>query len=98
MTNNTPGRAYFTLKNCAAIFLLLCVTANRSLAQTRQTALIIGIDTYRPSLNDMAASDNRRTWTKLYGEVNDATAMKDLAIAKYSFKQENIPPLIPQAT
>lgn len=38
----------------------------------------------------MAASDNRRTWTNLDGAVNDATAMKDLAIAKYSFKQENI--------
>lgn len=91
MTSNTPGRAFFNWKKCTAILFCACFFLTATVfAQNRQLALIIGIDTYKPSLNEPAAMDNRRTWTNLDGCVNDATAIKDLAISKYSFKQENI--------
>lgn len=94
MTNNTPGRAFFYWKKCTICIVTAFLTVTTSFSQGRQLALIIGIDTYKPSLNESAASDSRRTWTNLDGCVNDATAIRDLAIAKYAFKQENITTLI----
>jgi len=69
-----------------------CITV----AQPKQWALIIGINEYKPSINDMvsAGSDSRRTWTNLDGCVNDATAMKDLVVSKYSFHPQNIQTLL----
>ena len=94
MTNNTLHRAFFNWKKCATSFVTAFLIVNTSFSQGKQLALIIGIDTYKPSLNESAASDSRRTWTNLDGCVNDATAIRDLAIAKYAFKQENITTLI----
>ena len=91
MTNNTLHRAFFHWKKSATAIIAFMLTAT-SIAQPRQLALIIGIDTYKPPLNESA--DSRRTWTNLDGCVNDATAIKDLAVAKYAFKQENITTLL----
>ncbi len=94
MTNNTLHRAFFYWKKCSISLVTAFLIVNTSFCQGKQLALIIGIDTYKPSLNESAASDSRRTWTNLDGCVNDATAIRDLAIAKYAFKQEHITTLI----
>ena len=94
MTSNTPARAFFKWEKCTITFFISCMFIFFAQGQNKQVALIIGIDTYKPSLNDMAAVGSQRTWTNLDGCVNDATAIKDLAIAKYAFKPENITTLL----
>ncbi len=67
------------------------------LAQNKQRALIIGINLYKPPLDEVTAMGNRRSWTNLDGCVNDATAMRDLAIAKYGFAENSITTLLDAA-
>jgi hypothetical protein len=69
----------------AGIFLSLMLPA-----QTKQRALIIGINTYKPSLNEAKDLNGPRPFTNLDGCVNDASAMRDLAISKYGFPEANI--------
>lgn len=90
--NNTLSKAFFSIYKPLLLLVLGGYLPFASYAQPKQWALIIGINEYKPSLNDMASaqSDSKRTWTNLDGCVNDATAMKDLAISKYSFKPESI--------
>ncbi len=64
------------------------------LAQKKQRALIIGINVYKPPLNEVTDMGSRRSWTNLDGCVNDATAMRDLAIAKYGFAENSITTLL----
>ncbi|MFT3980768.1 MAG: caspase family protein [Ferruginibacter sp.] len=92
MTNNTLSKAFFSIGKSLFLLAAGCFVYSNSFSQTKQLALIIGINEYKPSLNDMAsaASDSKRTWTNLDGCVNDATAIRDLAISKYSFQPENI--------
>jgi Caspase domain len=59
-------------------------------AQKQQRALIIGINTYKPPLNEAPQTGSPRSWTNLDGCINDATAIRDLAIAKYGFPMSNI--------
>ncbi|RYY47211.1 MAG: hypothetical protein EOO06_12910 [Chitinophagaceae bacterium] len=89
MTTYTPDRAFYPFSKwlIAVVVILSSFSSN---AQNRQLALIIGIDTYKPSINEPVAMETKRTWTNLDGCVNDATAMRDLAIARYAFKPENI--------
>ncbi|RYD70823.1 MAG: caspase family protein, partial [Sphingobacteriales bacterium] len=94
MTNNTLHRAFFNWKKYATAFSLMFVFAFSAYSQNRQLALIIGIDTYKPSLNEPMAIETKRTWSNLDGCVNDATAIRDLAIAKYAFQTENITTLL----
>ncbi len=94
MTNNTLQRAFIHWVKCSTGILLLLISSFYMQAQPRQIALIIGIDTYKPSLNESIGMDTKRTWTNLDGCVNDATAMRDLAVAKYAFKPENITTLL----
>ncbi|RYY68195.1 MAG: hypothetical protein EOO13_12975 [Chitinophagaceae bacterium] len=94
MTNNTPDRAFCNRQHYAIAFLFFTLISLVASAQNKQLALIIGIDTYKPSLNEPMAMETKRTWTNLDGCVNDATAMKDLAIARYAFKPENITTLL----
>jgi hypothetical protein len=79
---------YLYIKKYFSLFLFLGVGLITN-AQTKQLALIIGINEYKPSLNEMAA-DSRRSWTNLDGCVNDANAMRDLVVSKYAFKTEHI--------
>ncbi len=71
------------------LFSLMLLAGSSALAQPRQLALIIGINEYKPSLNE-AMAESRRSWSNLDGCVNDATAIKDLVVSKYAFKSENI--------
>lgn len=72
------------------VFLFCSFVATTiAVAQPRQLALIIGINEYKPPLNE-AVADSRRSWSNLDGCVNDATAIRDLVVSKYSFKPENI--------
>ena len=80
---------------CNFFFVLFaCMLTGESLSAQTQRALIIGINTYKPPLNATMISSSQRTWTNLDGCVNDATAMRDLAMAKYSFTAQNITTLL----
>ncbi len=71
---------------CRFYLILLAVLGGAALsAQPVQRALIIGINTYKPSLEEPAAIADSRSWTNLDGCVNDATAMRDLAQTKFNF-------------
>ncbi len=96
MTNNTLSKAYLPGFKKFQLLFLFCFMHCITVAQPKQWALIIGINEYKPSINDMvsAGSDSRRTWTNLDGCVNDATAMKDLVVSKYSFHPQNIQTLL----
>lgn len=96
MQNNTLSKAFLKSMRLCFFATVLLVAARPGYAQVKQWALIIGINEYKPSLNDMASAqaDSRRTWTNLDGCVNDATAMRDLVVAKYAFKGENITTLL----
>lgn len=63
-------------------------------AAATKRALVIGIDTYQPTAptatRGAAAAKGRGTWIDLDGCVNDATAMRDLLVAKYGFKAPDI--------
>ncbi|RYF91673.1 MAG: caspase family protein, partial [Chitinophagaceae bacterium] len=76
------------------IALLGFVCSQTVSAQAKQTALIIGINTYKPPLSEVTGTDTRRSWSNLDGCVNDATAMRDVAIAKYNFPEKNITTLL----
>ncbi|RYF85273.1 MAG: caspase family protein [Chitinophagaceae bacterium] len=52
-------------------------------------ALIIGIDQYKPPAN-VTAESSRSLWRNLSGCVNDASAMRDLVVAKFGFASRNI--------
>lgn len=96
MQNNTLSKAFLKSMRLCFFATVLLVAARPGYAQVKQWALIIGINEYKPSLYDMASAqaDSRRTWTNLDGCVNDATAMRDLVVAKYAFKEENITTLL----
>jgi uncharacterized caspase-like protein len=66
-------------------FLLFC----NSIAAQNKKALIIGIDVYKPEGVE-ATNTARSSWNNLDGCVNDATAMRDLVMAKYAFPENNI--------
>lgn len=74
------------------LFFLLCFSGFffNGQAQKQQRALIIGINTYKPPLSEAPDNSNRRSWSNLDGCVNDASAMKDLAISKYGFTEANM--------
>lgn len=96
MQNNTLSKAFLNPIGLVLFVVMILFVPQGSFSQTKQWALIIGINEYKPSLNDMASAqaDSRRTWTNLDGCVNDATAMRDLVVAKYAFKAENITTLL----
>ena len=68
--------------------LLLLFFSIQAIAQI-QKALIIGIDVYKPENAVAAASAGRASWMNLDGCVNDATAVRDLVVAKYGFLNAN---------
>jgi Caspase domain len=76
----------------SSIFLLFFLTfpPHTVKAQARRTALIIGINTYKPPLNELTQTDNRRTWSNLDGCINDASSIKDLVESRYGFPAANI--------
>ncbi|POY36629.1 hypothetical protein C3K47_09655 [Solitalea longa] len=75
--------------------LLLSLVPGVLIAQT-QKALIIGIDKYNPPQGVVAENASRGSWTDLDGCVNDASSVKDLMIARYSFAPESITTLFNQ--
>ncbi len=70
--------------------LALLFSFSLAQSQKQQRALIIGINIYKPPLSEAPDNTNRRSWSNLDGCVNDASAMKDLAISKYGFKETNM--------
>ncbi|HYK57382.1 MAG TPA: caspase family protein, partial [Flavisolibacter sp.] len=68
--------------------LLILFFSSQAIAQI-QKALIIGIDIYKPENAVTAASAGRANWMNLDGCVNDATAVRDLVVAKYGFLNAN---------
>jgi hypothetical protein len=79
----------------AGFIVCLSVMALPASAKTSR-ALIIGIDLYKPA-NDKTENTTRVLWRNLNGCVNDAMAIKDLVVARYSFPEENIRTLFNQA-
>jgi hypothetical protein len=73
-------------KLLCSLFLLFFLS--QAIAQI-QKALIIGIDIYKPENAVTAASAGRASWMNLDGCVNDATAVRDLVVAKYGFLNAN---------
>ena len=88
MSSKILNRQCLAKFNICMLLLAGMLSSEYVFAQT-QRALIIGINTYKPPLSAPVVA-GPRTWTNLDGCVNDATAMRDLAISKYSFKPENI--------
>ena len=60
-----------------------------SFAQKKH-ALIIGINNYKPANAILSSSKAARNWRNLDGCVNDANAIKDMVMAKYSFAETDI--------
>ncbi len=63
-------------------------------------ALLVGIDDYsaeglKPAAGQETAA-GRSEWPDLYGAVNDATAMREMLIARYGFEVKNVLLLIDQ--
>lgn len=76
---------------CKTVFFLTAILFSHLVhAQKQQRALIIGINTYKPPLNEITETTSRRSWTNLDGCVNDASSMRDLAVSKYGFKESDI--------
>lgn len=70
------------------IFLIIIVPLLNISAQTKR-AVIIGIDQYEHT-GKITSGSLRGSWGNLDGAVNDALAVKEMLIAKFGFKQENI--------
>jgi len=75
------------MRNKIICVLLVLSFVNEAIAQT-QKALIIGIDIYKPE-NAVTTNTGRASWMNLDGCVNDATAVRDLMVAKYGFTNSN---------
>ena len=67
-------------------FLSIC---SISLAQKKH-ALIMGINNYKPANAVISSSKAARNWRNLDGCVNDASAIKDMVMAKYAFAASDI--------
>lgn len=67
--------------------LTLCFIFSAAAFTSR--SLIIGIDIYKPA-GQQSTNSARLIWRNLNGCVNDAMAIKELAIAKYGFQPLNI--------
>lgn len=75
----------------AAVLILIWGGMVTSVSAQTKWAFIVGIDKYRPPANATIAQNTGRSgWSDLDGCVNDATAVKDMTVSKYGFKQENI--------
>ncbi len=64
-----------------------------SSATAAQRALIVGIDRYAPPAADRrpaAGETGRRAWTDLEGAVNDARALREILLARYGFRDEDV--------
>lgn len=72
------------------IFLSALFYSGTLFAQSNKHALIIGIDIYKPPVTALTETGSQRSWTNLDGCVNDASAMRDLVIAKYAFENSHI--------
>ena len=72
------------------IFLSVLFYSGTLFAQSNKHALIIGIDIYKPPVTALSETGSQRSWTNLDGCVNDASAMRDLVIAKYAFENSHI--------
>ena len=71
------------------LFIISILSFSITEAQQQKRALIIGINIYKPPLSEQLDNSNRRSWSNLDGCVNDASAMRDLALAKYGFAESN---------
>lgn len=73
--------------------LLLCLAAlcvcGVAPGQTER-AVIVGINRYKPENAPTTSANGRPNWRNLQGSVNDATAIRELLIARFGFKPENI--------
>lgn len=79
-----------TCSHLCLIFLCALFYSGTLFAQNNKHALIIGIDTYKPPVTALTETGSQRSWTNLDGCVNDASAMRDLVIAKYAFENSHI--------
>ncbi len=75
--------------------IVLCFFLTQHIQAKTARALIIGINIYKPP-TEIASSSTRANWRNLGGCINDAEAIKDVIIAKYSFQQQNISTLYNQ--
>jgi uncharacterized caspase-like protein len=78
---------FLQLISILIILIILIYTPDIS-SQTKR-ALIIGIDQYEPA-DKISSGSLRGSWGNLDGAVNDALAVKELLIAKFGFREENI--------
>ena len=99
------GKQFFSIVLTMLFVLALSTVAE---AQDNKRALLIGINTYeipgevvrtnQPEQTTTSASAQRaassRGWTSLRGTVNDVTAMKNVLITRFGFKDENITVLL----
>ena len=82
------------MKAILSFFLLLTAACASTEAQTRR-ALLVGVDDYTASripkpAPPTKAAPERGSWKNLRGAVNDVQAMRELLIAKYSFRPNDI--------
>ena len=81
---SNTGRFFFLL----TVSMMFCIVS--LYAQEKKRALIIGIDTYKPPVAELKETSSQRSWTNLDGCVNDASAIRDLVMAKYAFSVTDI--------
>ncbi|MEI6765095.1 MAG: caspase family protein [Bacteroidota bacterium] len=72
----------------AIIVLALCFAGLQVATAQTKTALIIGIDMYKPA--DPQLASTRGGWTNLDGCVNDAEAIKEIIKGRFGFEEKNI--------
>jgi len=76
------------MKKSILLFCVCCIGVF-AVAQT-QRGLFIGINKYDPGNKAPSGQTKRSNWPNLDGCVNDAQSMRDIAISRFGFKQENI--------
>lgn len=79
-------------KNLLIFLLFICC---KGLGQS-QTALVIGIDEYKPPVGTNA-SNARADWPNLDGCKNDAQSIKALIVQYFAFKEQNVKELYDRA-
>jgi Caspase domain len=78
-------------------FALLLAVATSPVEAQKRRALLVGIDDYSASRIPKTGTPGRPRWSNLEGAINDVQAMREMLIAKYGFRSEDVKVLTNQA-